>query len=299
MSETPPQRVIDERAASTAEEFWDFLSPQRSLFPPAHEVIYRGQACASWTLTPSILRPPENGRGVWGGNGVVASDRQVFKEWVYLKSFVQHCNSIGLRISGDSPELRNAYLNQNAPAGPGQAFIHTRLWPSEQLFPLLALAQHHGLPTRLLDWTRRSHVAAYFAISGALSQRGVWPDDTRLAVWALNLTFAVHWKKLLTIRVPGSNSANLAAQAGLFTLLRQEGARGMPFTGPISVDGYLLAESSSLAIPLIKVTLPLSQAPKALHLCSLYGISGATMFPDLYGAARAASDDMATAWRMG
>ena len=91
MSETPPQRVIDERAASTAEEFWDFLSPQRSLFPPAHEVIYRGQACASWTLTPSILRPPENGRGVWGGNGVVASDRQVFKEWVYLKSFVQHC----------------------------------------------------------------------------------------------------------------------------------------------------------------------------------------------------------------
>ncbi|WP_284948028.1 FRG domain-containing protein [Acidisoma cladoniae] len=296
--EVQVKRTIEERAVATAEEFWDILSPQRSLFAPTHQAIFRGQAVASWSLTPSILRSPENKRGVWAADGTIASDMQVFKEWVYLKSFAEHCGSIGLSLPNDTSEFRDAYLSQDAPSGPGTAFRQTNLWPDPKLFELLALAQHHGLPTRLLDWSRRSYVAAYFAISSALSKTNRQSNDDRLAVWALDLTAAGHWNKLSTISVPGGNNANLAAQAGLFTLLRQEGVRGKQFMGETSVDSYFTNENTSLPIPLVKVTLPVSQAANALALCSLYGLTGATMFPDFYGAARAASDDMATAVHM-
>ncbi|KPF91276.1 hypothetical protein IP81_13185 [Novosphingobium sp. AAP83] len=41
----------------------------------------------------------------------------------------------------------------------------------KQTLDLLAIAQHHGVPTRLLDWTSNPLVAAYFAITGSPGTR--------------------------------------------------------------------------------------------------------------------------------
>lgn len=212
------------------------------------------------------------------------ADMQVFKEWAYIKTFVRHCDSIGLVIPNDSPAFRETFLNQNNPTGPGGRVSE---WPPTEMLPLMALAQHYRLPTRLLDWSTRAYVGAYFAISDALAQR-VDADAERLAVWALDIEKRAQFHELKVVTVPGGNNANLAAQSGRFTLLTQKGGRGRPFEGEAALNLYFAAQS--LPPPLKKITLPIAEAPAALQLCALYGVTGATLFPDYYGASRATED---------
>jgi hypothetical protein len=142
-SANPSIKIIN---AVTAGEFWSLLSPEKPLFSGPCNLLYRGQADDRWNLTPSILRKEISSR----------SDMQVFKEWAYIDTFVRHCDSIGLAIPNDSPAFREAFLNQNSPAGPGRAFINTSAWPPPELHALLALGSQHRTESALSETEGRN-----------------------------------------------------------------------------------------------------------------------------------------------
>ena len=191
-------------------------------------------------------------------------------------------------------------LDSNTHEG-GHLVHRPNFWPPVELFDLLALAQHHGIPTRLLDWSRRSYVAAYFAASDALKDHEAKKDDDahELAIWALNIdgiferipndTFYVAgglYPSINLVRSPGSTSANLAAQAGIFTLLKENGV----VRGPL-INGSLEEEFKRYPhTPLWKLTLPIAHARDLLNLCEKYSVSAATLFPGYDGAAKAAKE---------
>lgn len=266
---------------NTAEEFWSLLSPEKPLFPASSDLLYRGQADARWNLVPSVLRSAICKR----------SENQLFTEWMYLKSFVDYCDLSGLPIPNDSPTFRKTWLKSDQPASPEQIFIDAFEWPGREMFGLLALAQHYRVPTRLLDWSTRSYVAAYFAISDALALGLGCNEVDRLAVWVLNIGSPNLSGLLNVVKVPGSNNINLAAQAGRFTLLSQFSVPGTPLDGEIALDRHF-EKLAWREPPLKKITLPVTEAKAALKLCELYGVSGATLFPDYNGAARATLDKM-------
>lgn len=80
------------------------------------------------------------------------------------------------RLSGDYAQLER-HLMRNF-----RKYAH-RAAPGPTEWDWMALGQHHGLPTRLLDWTFSPLVALHFATSS-------WPEDDAL-LWAVDVA-AVH-----------------------------------------------------------------------------------------------------------
>ena len=82
-----------------------------------------------------------------------------------LIDFFQFADAAGLPLPEDSRQLRNDledWLISFARMYRKDKDKHRLRWPPSNLLSIMALAQHYGVPTRLLDWSRSAHTASLF-----------------------------------------------------------------------------------------------------------------------------------------
>ena len=206
------------------------------------------------------------------------------------------------RLGGTNPPHTKVHLEEHILRNFARYSRPSLQSPPSNDWELLVIAQHHGAPTRLLDWSYSPLVAAHFATSNAVEgdSCAIWrldwqrihqyfglPDLALLIEDLLDLDslgdgtpftptelFQGRAGDLACMIEPPSLNARIVAQAAVFTLCTDT---SRPFAS--------FLEAHSLGDTLTRTTIPAEYVARVRDQLDLAGVDERRLFPDLDGVA--------------
>jgi hypothetical protein len=310
---TSTEGILEITHCDTAREFLNFLKISDERWLPENVIsspwIFRGHRRHDWNLEPSAIRTTttwfDNVKKQYfesvdyrlkqietkylPGEYVPEHDvlrelvLQVYAEQLAVEEFANLANQVGhqipdedeSRLGGEELSIERVisgfFLNISVPS----LREYKTFYPETILF---SLAQHHGIPTRLLDWTFMPYVAAFFAAEEAIKSRDSL--DYNIAVWAINRTGLSQISDLRLVTHKRAKITYLHAQGGVFIY---DSDANMHFVKYRRWRNFEEIIASSLQnpkqTPLRKVTVSVTEAFELLRLLAAENVSRAHLMP--------------------
>ena len=323
--------IIQQLTYQSAEDFLNDLSYGRKLFSLKNSsYVFRGQSHSHYELLPSALRSDISDLNRYLTNltqDAPTEQLQILNEASILYDFFKSCDYNGLFL----PQVER-FRNIIFSFFDFKTILQDEMWLPEDLFEIAALAQHYGLPTRLLDWTYDINTAIYFALSEFLQKSENQSDEDYLVIWGLDTKISTKSlffeamknegeKSIVTIdeflirltskrfplriiRPQYYGNPNLSAQKGVFTLWEvkknkaTDGNDRQVDKRPLDVlllDFFSSNEkiTTLLTRPILyKILLPNREINKLYHFLKSNHIDASTLFPGYAGVIQSIKEDI-------
>lgn len=269
-----------------ARSWAEFLDIVAEVEARSGDFVYRGQSDATWDLKPSLARISS------GFSAAMEGERKAYSTF---------------RARSQN------FLNPN---------IFSVLTRHYNIFLWWAVMRHHGVPTRILDWSRSPFIAAYFACESGSEPGAVWCVDRSVLSSQmgsahegysdfnkfLSSTASVDDRKAMEAALYNESASHLITIVDTnFLTDRMERQQGLfSFSNLPHLDhAKEIADALSIVRPqaFLKILIPkhrvhgqvpkhdlIDRKRKFMHQLQLMNVTGFSLFPDLDGIGRYCTD---------